>query len=1080
MYDKVIKVLLIEDDEDDYVMTRELLSEIESCKFEVTWVTTYQEALEAIKYNYHDVCLIDYRLGEHNGVELLYTSRAQGHKIPAILLTGVADEHIDQSAMKAGASDYLVKDNINKALLERSIRYAIERNMTLDALRESENRYRRIVETTSEGIWTLDAERRTSYVNRRMTQILGYTVDEMLGRSYFDFMDEDVRAQVAEHLDHRRQGLAEQYELQLRHRDGTDLWVSISANPMFDNNGEFIGSLGMLTDITERRRADDERGRLAAIVESSDDAIYSKTLDGHIMSWNAGAEQMYGYTAAEAAGRHISLIVPPDRREEAAGAIEQIKHGERVKHMETVRVRKDGRCVDVSVSISPLKDGMGRIVGASTIARDITERKSMEEALRREKEYVAHIISAAPVMIVGITPEGTTTFVNEAAHEITGYEPEELVGKNWWKVFYPDDEYRQAEQLFRHCEAGGVVNYELTLTTREGEKHNVTWSSVNLLDVQGEIIEVIGIGVDITERKRAEEMLRAADRRAVEEYARLLDRLARLALVFGTARDLLTIYRALCDFSLALTASFALVICRYDEALGVREGVYIYGDGEEIDITSLSPIPVRSGLAGRAIKTGKVVVSNNYISDMSGRPAVVVGSGADAGPARSALIVPMTIMGHTIGTIEVQSHELDAYTQEHVTAMQMAGNLAANAIENVRLLEQERKKEEQLRQSQKMEAVGRLAGGVAHDFNNLLTAINGYSDLTLRRLGQSDPQRRNIEEIKKAGERAASLTRQLLAFSRQQVLKPKPFNLNSVITDMEKMLERLIREDINISLKLAPDIGQIKADPGQIEQVIVNLVVNARDAMPDGGRLMVETSNVYLDKNYASEHIAVSPGPYVMLAVTDTGVGMNETTRKRIFEPFFTTKEEGRGTGLGLATTYGIIKQSGGNVWVYSEVGQGTSFKVYLPRVDDAAEHIETPGNAEEITRGTETILVVEDDELVRGIALQTLQMYGYRVLEARNGYEALALVSEREEKIDLLLTDVVMPRMNGRELVKRLQLLKPGINILYMSGYTEDAIHHHGVLEEGTFFIEKPFAPDKLGQKVREVLDKYREASEV
>jgi PAS domain S-box-containing protein len=1080
MYDKVIKVLLIEDDEDDYLITRELLSEIEGCRFQLTWVATYQEAVKAIERNGHDVCLIDYRLGEHNGVELLHASRSNGHMIPAIFLTGRDDYHADRKAMKAGASDYLVKDHLSKSLLERSIRYAVERAATLEALRESENRYRRIVETTSEGIWTLDADGLTSYVNQRMTEILGYSVEEMLGRHYFDFMGGDARTQAAEQLDHRKQGIAEQYELQLKHRDGRDLWARISANPMFGENGEFLGSLGMLTDITERRRVEKERERLAMIVESSDDAILSKTLDGLITSWNAGAERMYGYTAAEAVGRHISIIIPADRHAELTEIMDQVKQGERVKHLETIRVNKDGQRVDASISVSPVKDESGHVIGASTIARDIAERKRMEESLFREKEYISHIISAAPVIVVGITPEGITKFVNKAVREVTGYEPEELVGKNWWRVFYPEDEYQQVNQLFKDFEQGGVVNYEMTLTTKHGEKRNVSWNSVNVVNEPAEISEVIGICSDITERKRAEEMVREADRRAVEEYARLLDRLACLALSFGTARDLLSVYRGLRDFCLSLTPSFALAICSYDEVQQMREGVYFYLNGVELPPPSAGLMPVRSGPVGRAIKSGAVIICNDFLKDLSETTPVHLGAEVDAEVPRSALIAPMTIMGRALGTVEVQSHEPAAYTHEHATAIQMAANLTANAIENVRLLDLEREKEEQLRMSQKMEAVGQLAGGVAHDFNNLLTAIMGYSDLTLRRLGEGDLLRANIEEIKKAGERAATLTHQLLAFSRRQVLKPKVFNLNLVITDMEKMLNRLIREDIDIRLKLSPDVGQIKADPGQLEQVVVNLVVNARDAMPGGGRLTIETSNVHLDAEYAREHIAVTPGPHVMLVVSDTGIGMDEKTRRRIFEPFFTTKEAGKGTGLGLSTVYGIVKQSGGNVWVYSEVEQGTAFKIYLPRVDDTAEQIKKMSRGEEVRQGTGTILLVEDDESVRTIALQTLKMYGYDVLVACNGEEALALASRREEKIDLLLTDVVMPGMSGRQLVKRLQALRPDINVLYMSGYTEDAISHHGVLGEGTAFIEKPFTPDKLGQKVMEVLNKYRGSGSV
>jgi PAS domain S-box-containing protein len=380
--------------------------------------------------------------------------------------------------------------------------------------------------------------------------------------------------------------------------------------------------------------------------------------------------------------------------------------------------------------------------------------------------------------------------------------------------------------------------------------------------------------------------------------------------------------------------------------------------------------------------------------------------------------------------------------------------------------------EEQLRQAQKMEAVGRLAGGIAHDFNNLLTAITGYSDLTLRRLAADDSLRRNVEEIKKAGERAASLTRQLLAFSRKQVLQPKVLDLNAVVSDMEKMLRRLIGEDIELRTVLASELGSVKADPGQIEQVIMNLAVNARDAMPNGGNLIIETENVYLNEGYATSHVAVNPGAYVMLAVSDTGEGMSEETQSRIFEPFFTTKEVGKGTGLGLSTVYGIVKQSGGNIWVYSEVSKGTSFKIYLPRVDDAAQVYKRNHDVEAFLYGTETILLAEDDKLVRRLVRAVLEGYGYRVLEAEDGSAALSVSEQREEMVHLLLTDVVMPRMSGRELADRLAQSRPETKVLYMSGYTDESIVHHGVLDIETPFIQKPFEAEALARKIRDLLD--------
>ncbi len=371
-----------------------------------------------------------------------------------------------------------------------------------------------------------------------------------------------------------------------------------------------------------------------------------------------------------------------------------------------------------------------------------------------------------------------------------------------------------------------------------------------------------------------------------------------------------------------------------------------------------------------------------------------------------------------------------------------------------------------------METIGRLASGLAHDFNNLLTAILGHCDILLRRLSEEDPTRKGIEEIRSAGERAAGLTRQLLAYSRRQVLKPQVIDLNASMTSMIPLLRRLIGEDIELLPTLESDLGHVEADPSQIEQVIMNLVVNARDSMPRGGSLVVETSNAELDETFAKRHAPTRPGRYVMLAVSDTGSGMDEETRARIFEPFFTTKQLGKGTGLGLATVYGIVKQSGGYIWVYSEPGMGSTFKIYLPSVEAEISQEKVSETSPPLPRGSETVLLVEDDRTVRLLASEMLEMNGYTVLEARDGREALDLVRRHGHPIDLLLTDVVMPQMSGRQLAEGVASIHPGIRVLYMSGYTDGVIAHHGVLDAGVAYLQKPFTADFLARKVREVLD--------
>ncbi|HSM00661.1 MAG TPA: PAS domain S-box protein [Candidatus Limnocylindria bacterium] len=415
------------------------------------------------------------------------------------------------------------------------------------------------------------------------------------------------------------------------------------------------------------------------------------------------------------------------------------------------------------------------------------------------------------------------------------------------------------------------------------------------------------------------------------------------------------------------------------------------------------------------------------------------------------------------------------YEEEAVISpVREAGGEVINYVAVKRDVTNERRVEEQLRQAQKMEAVGRLAGGIAHDFNNLLTAIIGYTDLLLMDLPEGELAHREVLEIRKAGDRAASLTRQLLAFSRRQVLQPKVLDLNQVVTDMEKMLRRLIGENIELVTSLADDLGYVRADPGQIEQVIVNLAVNARDAMRNGGRLILVTSKMEIGESYASRHDPVQPGSYVILAVTDTGVGMDEHTMSRLFEPFFTTKEVGKGTGLGLATVYGIVKQSGGYIWAYSEVGRGTTFKVLLPGEEAVAELEEKEVAYLYPSGGKETVLVVEDEKLVRDLVREILSHHGYDVLEASRGAEALEVSGRQKGPIHLLISDVVMPGMTGPELARRLTALRPEMGVLFMSGYTDDTILHHGVFEHGAEYLQKPFKASALGAKVRKVLDAH------
>jgi signal transduction histidine kinase len=446
---------------------------------------------------------------------------------------------------------------------------------------------------------------------------------------------------------------------------------------------------------------------------------------------------------------------------------------------------------------------------------------------------------------------------------------------------------------------------------------------------------------------------------------------------------------------------------------------------------------------------------------------------------RAILAVPLLVEDRVIGVLGLRDHEGRSFDAEEIRLARAFADQAATALENARLYHETQQAyhqlmqtQEQLIQAQKMEAVGRLAGGVAHDFNNLLTVIIGRAQLLLMRLRPGEPLRQDLELIQHTAHRAASLTHQLLALSRKQILQPKLLDLNGLVTDVTQMLRRLIGEDIELLTVFDPALGQVRADPSQLEQVVLNLVVNARDAMPGGGQLTLETANVILDDAYAREHPEVQPGPYVRLAVRDTGIGMDAETRAHLFEPFFTTKGPGKGPGKGLAIVYGIVTQSGGQIVVDSTPEQGTTFTIYLPRAEDCPEALAPQAVGLGLVRGQETILLAEDDDGVREMVREMLQLAGYTVLAAANGSEALRLGGAQQGPIHLLLTDVVMPGMSGRELADRLVQVRPHIKVLFASGYTDEALGQHGVLDPAVTLLQKPFTPDALARKVREVLD--------
>jgi PAS domain S-box-containing protein len=632
------------------------------------------------------------------------------------------------------------------------------------ALRASEERYRTIVTTAAEGIWTLDRDARTTFVNDRLASMLGYRAEEMLGRRLYDFMDPGGRDRAARTFMRRERRSGGEGDFRFRRSDGSVVWLRPATSPLLGQAGEFLGALAMVSDVTERRRAEESLARLAAIVESSEDAIFTIGLNGTILTWNAGAERLFGYRPSEAIGCHVAIVVPPSQAAETGRISRLIRAGKAVRDFETVRRRKDGSEVVVSLSVSPLRDSDGRPTGASAIARDISELSKGE------------------------------------------------------------DERRQLE--------------------------------------------------------------------------------------------------------------------------------------------------------------------------------------------------------------------------------------------------------DQLRQSHKMEAVGRLAGGVAHDFNNYLTAILGYSEILALELGPDHAARDRVEQIHQAGERAAALTRQLLALSRRQNLEPEVLDLAELVRGLQTMIGRLLGEDVRLTTIAPPGLGRVEADRSQLEQVILNLAVNARDAMPQGGSLTFELRAVELDRAQASARVGLRPGPHVVLKVSDTGIGMDAEVLERIFEPFFTTKERGKGTGLGLSTVHGIVHQSNGAIAVASAPGRGTTFEIHLPRAAAAAAPAAPFGGAPPAPpRGSETILLVEDEASVRDLVSEILRANGYTVLAAANAGEAEHAARSHRGSIHLLLTDVSMPGRSGRALAEDLRHLRPALRVLFMSGQDEHSVTPATSPASGTAFLAKPFLPLELARKIREVL---------
>ena len=767
------------------------------------------------------------------------------------------------------------------------------------------------------------------------------------------------------------------------------------------------------------RRESEEKYRL--LVSQIPAMVFQGYGDWSIDPFDEKIEALTGYPKEDFESRRLKWcdLIPAEDLDYATRVfIEALKTDKSYVREHRLR-KKDGEIIWVQCRGQIFLDPRGQVDYISGVSFDVTQRRQAEEAVREGERFLADVFASIQDGIVVFDREYNIIRVNPAIEQWYAHALP-LVGQKCYAAIHGRQEpcevcpYRQALETSK---AGYKVS-----PRKDQDGAEVGWNEIfafPLADMAtGKVKGVIEYVRDITERIRAEEALQERERFLASIFASIQDGISVLDKEFTIVR-----------VNQALERAYAQAM----PLVGKKCYQAYHGRREPCEIC-----PTRSTL--------------------------------ETGLAAREMVMEKGAEGEIV-------RYLDLYT---FPLLDMSSGQMKGVVEYVRDIterqqaeEAMRRSEEQLRQAVKMEAVGRLAGGVAHDFNNILTGITGYSELLLMNLNDQDPLRHDVEEIKNAADRAASLTRQLLAFSRKQMLKMQPLDLNVVVANMDRMLKRIIGEDIDLVTIAGPGQATVKADPGQMEQVILNLAVNARDAMPQGGKLTIETARLELDASYARQHLEVHPGPYVMLAISDTGLGLDQETQAHIFEPFFTTKGPGQGTGLGLSTVYGIIKQSGGYIYVYSEPGQGTTFKIYLPRLKDEVA-LAQPGEPGAPSRpGMETILLVEDEEIVRQVARRILERNGYTVKEAGLGTEALLLSKHNSGPIHLLLTDVVMPEMSGRELAELLTQQRPGIKVLYMSGHTENAIVHHGVLEQGIAFIQKPFKHDLLLQKVREVLDR-------
>ena len=987
-----LRVVIVDDNPDDRALARRELAR-EWPDVEVVEAGD-AEALDRALDGAPELVITDSSLRFTDGLAVLRSVKERLPRCPVIMLTGTGTEETSVEAMKGGVDDYVLKQHLTR--LVPAARAALDRAVEGRAVDLAERRYRELFENVPIGIFRVTPDGRVLDANPAVLAMFGVrSAAELEAGEGFSFADPEAHGHwraLAE------EGALRGHEYEVRRADGTAMWLRLSGSAVRDPDGSVACYEAMIEDVTGKYEAATEMRLLQHAVEAAADAFIvtdRRVPERPIVYVNPAFERITGYALEEVSGRPVGFLYGPETDPARIEEIERAAAEARDVTVTLLEYRKDGSTFWMEVRLAYVRDESGAVTHVVGVNTDVSDEWRAIAALVESEERFRTLADSAPVMIWLADGEGGFTFVNRTALELTGRELEGPLGDGWLDDVHPDDRDRVRAAWERSFAARSVFENEHRLRHADGSFRWVLGRAVPRHAPDGSFLGYIGIGVDIHGRKLAESQL--------EETVSLLDALLESAPVgiafldtelrFGRVNPTLARINGL----------------RLDEYEGKTTAELMPGIGEAA---------MRN--QRQVLETGEALVGVEVAGEVPLRPGATSHFLTSYYPVFGA---PGEIRGVGLVTLDV--------------------------TERTRL-------EEQFLQAQKMEAVGQLAGGVAHDFNNLLTAINGYADLLLAQLGADHELRTEVEEIRAAGERAAGLTRQLLAFGRRQVFSPRVLDLNELVGNLEHMLRRVIGEDIELAVVSSAAPALVRADSGQLEQVVVNLVVNARDAIPAGGRVELA--------------IRVLPGTHeVELSVTDTGSGIGEATRARIFEPFFTTKEVGKGTGLGLSTVLGIVEQSGGRISVESEPGRGASFRVALPRAsgDGRAETGDAAARAG--AGGTETILLVEDDPAVRELVRAVLADRGYTVLGTAGAQEAIDACAGHHAGIDVLLTDIVMPGVRGPELAEQIRLRCPGVRVVYMSGYADDVLAGGGKQD----FLQKPFSAQDLAAKVREVLDR-------